>query len=276
MGYLTDLFKEALVYPLSNIVTLIILGVLLTVSKFPNVLSSFGVDVDFQLIIIFALISFIVSLFMDGYSLAVIKDAVDFNVSMPAFDIMKNFIDGVKVWVLKILYYIIPTIITIFVALLTGGVDAILNIFRFIGENQELLSNLNTPAELINAIPQEYIAAFLTSLFITAIVAIILYIIFGLLYNIGLCRLAKYDSFNEGINFKAIINDIKAIGLGTYILWYIILFLIIFAISIVMGLIAAIPYIGIILLNLLFAPFIFLLVNRSLGLLYTKAEGYNG
>lgn len=275
MGDLIDLFKEALVYPLSNIVILLILGALLVITKVPDILITWGVDFDLSIVTGFSLIAFIVSLFMDGYSLGVIKDAIEFNVSMPGIDIMKNFIDGVKVWILKIVYYIVPTLITIFVALLSGGFDAIFNIIRFVINDDTALTLLNSPVEFLNAIPQEYLAALIGSILITATVAIILYIIFGLLYNIGLCRFAKYDNFYEGIKIREIINDMKDIGIGKYILWYILLFLIILVISCVVALINAIPYIGIILVNLICAPFIYLLINRSLGLLYANAKGFD-
>ena len=50
---------------------------------------------------------------------------------------------------------------------------------------------------------------FLTSMTITIIVAIVLFIVFALFSNIWMARLAKYGDIFEGINISKVIKDLK-------------------------------------------------------------------
>ena len=50
---------------------------------------------------------------------------------------------------------------------------------------------------------------FLTSMTITIIVAIVLFIVFALFSNIGMARLTKYGDIFEGINISKVIKDLK-------------------------------------------------------------------
>ena len=87
-----------------------------------------------------------------------------------------------------------------------------------------------------------------------------------------MCRLAKYDEIGEALNFKEVIGDIKEIGIGRYIGWYILLLVISIVLGFILGLITAIPYIGILIAFLVGAPFIALFGYRALGTLYSDAE----
>ncbi|MBQ6813830.1 MAG: DUF4013 domain-containing protein [Methanobrevibacter sp.] len=274
MSDLVDIFKEALIYPISNIIVLLTIGLLLVVSNLTGILYVFGIDLyNSAFSFILSIISFIIIFLLAGYTLSVIRDAISYNVSVPKIDFKKNFVDGIKVIILEIIYYIIPAIITIIVGFLSGTFGAISNIIVFFSENQGNLTVGNyTANQLIGAIPPEYVNSLMAGLTITAIVAIIVFIIFGLLAQIGICRLAKYDSFSEALRFGQIIADIRKIGIGKYIGWYILLFILIIVLSIVVAIITAIPFIGVILSYLVCLPFLFLFTSRAIGLLYLRAQ----
>lgn len=277
MTGLIDIFKEAIVYPLSNVIVLLTIGALLLVSNIPSLLFAYGIDVSPSIVGIFGIITLVVGILLSGYTLSIIRDAIDMNVSIPQLDFAKNFVDGIKAIILEIIYYIIPTIIVAIVFFISGAPSSIMKILNFFAENEALLNQtlISTGAvdtQIFQMIPQEYVAGLINGLAITAIVAIILYLIFGLLYEIALCRLAKYDTLTEGLRFGEVFKDIKTIGIGKYVGWYILLIIIVAVLSIIIGLIAAIPYIGIIISNLVFAPFMFLFTSRALGLLYIEAD----
>ena len=90
--------------------------------------------------------------------------------------------------------------------------------------------------------------------------------------EIAMCRLAKYDNIGEALNFREVIEDIKKIGLGRYIGWYVLVIIICIILGIFMGIINCIPYIGILVGLLFISPFISLFVARSLGTLYSEVE----
>ncbi|MCQ2964295.1 MAG: DUF4013 domain-containing protein, partial [archaeon] len=93
------------------------------------------------------------------------------------------------------------------------------------------------------------------------------------------CRLAKTGSIKDALSWSGITGDIKAIGAGRLVAWYILLVIIVLVISfivgIIAGLIALIPVVGIIIsviiLTFLFAPFLVLFGARAMGLLYADA-----
>ena len=168
-------------------------------------------------------------------------------------------IPGSALLVVQIVYYIIPAIITLIIGWITGTFSAVFNIVNYVG--QDLTNTTINATTAANSVPAEYWSALFTGLLITAIIGMILFIIFGLLLNIAMCRLAKYDDIGEALNFKEVIGDIQEIGIARYIGWYILL-----------GLVASIPYIGILISFLVCTPFIALFGSRALGALYSDAE----
>ena len=270
MTGLVDLFKEALVYPTKDYKALVIFGVLFLVASLSSVLASWNIELNGTIIAILGLVSILLYFVEEGYILSVIKETINLNDEIPALDIVANFIDGLKLLVVQIVYYIIPAIITLIIGWLTGTYDAVFNIVNYVGED---LANTTVNATTVaNSVPAEYWTALFAGLIITAIIGMILFIIFGLLLNIAMCRLAKYDSIGEALNFREVIGDISEIGIGRYIVWYILLLVICIVLGIITGLIASIPYIGILISFLVLTPFIALFSSRALGNLYSDAE----
>ena len=270
MTGLIDLFKEALVYPTKDYKALLIFGVIFLVANLSSVFTAWEIELNGGILALLALVSLILYFVTEGYILSVVKESIDFNDEIPALDIVANFVDGLKLLVVQIVYYIIPTIIVLLVGWLSGTYSAIMDIVEYMG--QDVANTTVNATTMVNTVPQEYWAALFTGLLITCIVAIILYIIFGLLLEIAMCRLAKYDEIGEALNFKEVIGDIQEIGVGRYICWYILLLVISIVLGVILGFITAIPYIGILIAFLVGAPFIALFGSRALGSLYSDAE----
>ena len=270
MTGLFDLFKEALVYPTKDYKALLIFGVIFLVANLASVLTAWNIEINGTIFALLGIVSLVLYFVSDGYILSVLKESINLGDDIPALDIVANLIDGIKLLVVEIVYYIIPAIITLFIGWITGTFSAVLNIVNYVGE--DLTNTTVNATSAINSVPPEYWSALFAGLAITAIVGMILFIIFGLLLEIAMCRLAKYDSIGEALNIKEVIGDIQEIGIGRYVGWYILLILFCIILGFVTGIIAAIPYIGILISFLVCAPFIALFGSRALGKLYSDAD----
>jgi len=158
------------------------------------------------------------------------------------------FIDGIKLFIVGLIYAI-PLII---VALVVFGIAIFTGIFSMTAVGQ------GNPAAIAGLI--------MTSLF-GAIILAIVSIIIGLILATAIVRFARMDSFGEAFNFTAISNHIGKIGIGSYIIALIIMFIII---CIIESIIMMIPYIGMVLLLILYPAFA-LFEARYLTLLYDSA-----
>lgn len=270
MTGLIDLFKEALVYPTKDYKALLIFGVVCLLANLASLVTSWNIEINGTVWAILGIITLVLYFVTEGYVLSVLKESINLNDEIPALDFVANFVDGLKLLVVEIVYYIIPTIIVLIVGWLSGTFSAVMDIVSYMGD--DLTNTTVNATALVNSVPEEYWLALLTGLAITAIVAVILYIIFGLLLEIAMCRLAKYDSIAEAIKFGEVIGDIKEIGIGRYIAWYILFLIICIVLGFIVSIIYSIPYIGVLIAFLVGTPFIALFGSRALGNLYSDAE----
>lgn len=255
---LIEIIKDSVKYPFSDIKTLLIIGVIFLIM---SICGSIGGIIDNDAVaIVGAIISFILLLIITGYSLDVLEFAIELNDSMPSLDIKNNIINGIKLIIVNIVYFIIPSIILIIVALISGGyaVASLSNI------------NITNPAN-----PTEVISAIMTPEMIYAIgviivVAIILYIIFGLLALMGQARLAKTGDIGNAVSFSQSYRDLRTIGVGKTIALFILLMIVIFVILLIMMIILIIPILGAILVALLGDAIIMFIQYRAYGLLYSE------
>ena len=161
-----EILKDAVKYPFSDIKTLLIIGVVCLVSYLCQSLGQFEND---ALVMLGGIISLILGIVISGYFLDVLKFGTELNENMPSLDIKNNFVDGIKLIVVNIVYYIIPAIILVIVSIITGA-------FALQSLANVTIAQNAAPAEVLRAImTPEMISA----LGIIAVVAIILAIIFG-------------------------------------------------------------------------------------------------
>lgn len=253
---LGEIFKNSFNYAVSDWPKLLILGVLLVVANISSLFIGFGVNVMSNLAvnILLSIISIVCYLVIGGFGLSIIRDTLSNSDSLPEFDIAYNFIDGVKVLILGIVYFIIPFIVVWILFIATGGASAL----------GTALSSGN-----ITAVPSSVAADFTVSLFITIIVGIILFVFFSLLSSIGQARLAKTGSLGDAVNFVTSFKEASEIGWGKYFIWFIILAIISFIFIIIGILIGVIPIVGIIIDYLVLTSILTILQSRALGLIYS-------
>lgn len=260
MTNISEIFKNSLAYPSTDVMALLVLGVLFIISGLGTIFGGFGYRATGIVSSILGILSFIVSIIIFGYELSVIKEGAEKGNTIPGIEPVKNFIDGIKYIILAIVYFIIPAIITIVLLFATGTINAVINIITF-------YTNYG-----INAtIPTQYLESLFVGGTAVGIISAILFILFALLYLIGSARLAKYDSLSEGLSMGKVIGDINTIGWGSYILWYIIYIILGMILTIIAGLIVFIPFIGALIAYLIIIPFITLFASRAIGELYSNA-----
>lgn len=202
-----------------------------------------------------SLINFIVMFIVVGYTLSITRDTIHGYDELPGFDIIKNFIDGIKVAVLSLIYMIIPSIIFFILLFATGAVNAF---------SQAEVSMAG------GALSSDLAFNLIGSIGLTFIISLIIYIIFILFATIAYCRLADTGSFSQGFSFSGIIDDIKRIGVGSYVVWWIVLAIIIAIILLIAMFVAIIPYIGYLICLLFIASFVYIFFARATGLIYSN------
>jgi len=157
-------------------------------------------------------------------------------------DWVKLFIDGIKLFVIGLIYLIpsfIVGIIFIGAALVSYG-----------------------PTIMMGSYPGLLAA---TGLFVAGVIAVtIVTFIVELIGAIGSVRFARMGRMGEAFNFNAILAQIGMIGWGSYVLALIILDVIFI---IIRAILAAIPFVGW-LLNLIVAPALIIFVARYITLVY--------
>ena len=238
-----DIISKSFKYPLNNgtqFMKVAVLYLLLIVPVFFSVLMIIFANSSAILVsaIITIICYLIFALIIGGYFLSVMKEGISSSNLMPEFDFSKNIVDSIKVWVLGLLFSLIPGII----------IGILLLIVTRFGSSETVFGGI----------------------ICIAFIALILEIIFCMLLSISLLRLANYDSLSEALNFSAIKEDLKAIGIGNLIVLLVVLGIISGAILFITGFLIFIPIVGTIIYIMFIVPYTYLAVGYGLGLMYSE------
>ncbi|MER2049443.1 MAG: DUF4013 domain-containing protein [Solibacillus sp.] len=124
---ITEIIQDALAYPINNIkafIIYLILGIILGIATagtvgavaasaaIDNVLAALGSGIIGVVIALF--IAFIIT----GYELDIVKYGIERNSGAPGIDIVRQFINGVKLFAVEIVYFIIPIVISAILAVI--------------------------------------------------------------------------------------------------------------------------------------------------------------
>ena len=260
-----DIFKDAIEYPTKDGIKLLIFGVLFLILGIFDILENFGISLDYnigiQIVgIISGLITIIFSILIDGYGLSITRETINMQEAIPELDWEKNLIDGIKLFILKVVYYLIPFIAILIVAYVTGAFGHLYQILYFI-----IISGTTT-------IPQSLFFNLVTNFVGVFLIGAILYIFFSILYLIAIAKFAESDSLAESCNMINVLKKINDIGWKNYINWLIIFLVISLLLGFIMDVIGLIPIFGIIFLFLVFSPFLKMFTSRALGLIYNESK----
>ena len=139
---LGEIIKDALVFPFNNIVSLllyVVLGVIAGIvaggtfvsvilgAHYENIIAVIGSGIIGT--VVFLILFFVIS----GYELDIVKSGINRDPQGPKIDIVRQFMNGVKLFAVNIVYYLIPVIIgsilaVIFQHWLSGVITFILSV----------------------------------------------------------------------------------------------------------------------------------------------------
>jgi hypothetical protein len=224
IGYLTS---DAAKYPLNDWKKVIILGILFLIS--------------------FLIVPAFLAM---GYVFRVLKWSIADVDDLPDFDEWgKMLIDGVKVFLVQLVYFIVPSIIII--AVLWASIGSLMTL-QASGGTVDLNAALSLMGGLL-------------------ILGLIVAVIFGVFFTIALTNMAYYDGkLGAAFRFREILDIISNIGWVDFIVWYVVMIIIGSAMGFVVSILGLIPILGWALVILILYPYINLLYARALGLLFVS------
>ena len=186
------------------------------------------------------LAGFLLSFFTSGYIVRVLRGTKP----APVFDHWGQlYLDGIKLMVVELLW-IVPT------SIILGA--AFVFIMAFTG-----LGGMTSPVLRI-------------LLVLLVSVALIFAIVTILCIIPGFVRFARTGSIREGIRVFALLNTVGAIGLGSYILAFVILMVIVIVFFLLTSVLGLIPFIGWV-IRLALSPLIFVFSARYVSRVYDHA-----
>ncbi len=222
IGYLTS---DAVKYPSNDLKKVIFLGILIFIS-FLIIPGFLALGYAFRSL---------------KWSIADVNELPDFN------EWGEMFFDGMKVFLVQLAYFIVPSIIIL--ASIWASISSLITL--------QNTGNFVDPAATFSLMGG------------SIILGVILAVIFGVFFTIALANMAYYDSeLAAAFRFRELFNIINAIGWVDFIIWYIMMVLIGFGIGFLAVLLGFIPIIGWALIILILYPYLYLLYARALGLLF--------
>ncbi len=246
-----DVVSDALKYPLSDWTKILMLGIILVIASIANISRSFMADGVF--ISVLGIIGFIVGLLGYGYFFKIIKSSLAEISELPSFDdFVTMFIDGIKVAVVGFVYSI-PAIILI-----------------LIFAASIIISLISNPSSIpIGALIGAGVGIMIAMLYMLIIAPIIAIAVANMAYNDG--------EFGAAFRFSEILDNIRNIGWGDLIIWYIVTIIVYIVIAMIGGIITGLfslisPVLTIVLMSLIVAPYLQMYVARSIALLYSSQD----
>ncbi len=235
---LGEILSDAISYPFSDITKFLIVGILALLAGISSVF--FPQGGDGVIFILLAIIGIIFAVILSGYGVSVIRNAIRNSDEIPGVEPVANIIDGIKVAIIGIVYYIIPIIIALIIAFALGLIGA----------------GLNQVSAMVS---------------IAGLITVILFILFTIFEIVAVARFADTGELGAALSIGAVIEDAKRVGILNIILFTIVAVILIFVLSLIISILAIIPFIGIIIGIIILGGFMTLFYYRGIGLLYASA-----
>ncbi|MDR1722041.1 MAG: DUF4013 domain-containing protein [Methanobrevibacter sp.] len=254
---------DGITYPFENMKSFAIMGLVSVITGLCIIYNpSFGV-VGIDPIGIAMMVAWVLGIFLiSGVLLNTVRNTINGIAEHPEITSNKNFVEGLKLTAINIFYTVIIGVITV----LAGYSLKVVELYQ---KAAPYYMNNST----INPLGLEKVVAFNASATLLIGIFVLLTFIVGIPWLISVCRMAKFDSIKEGLNFNQIFSDIKRIGWGNYLKNYIVLILyliiIIFIGLFVMG---SLGFIGAIITLFVVFNYMYLYTGRAFGLIYLYGE----
>lgn len=122
-----EIIQDALVYPINNIkafIIYLILGIILGIAvagTIAAIMASAAVNNALAALgsgIIGVIVALLIGFVIMGYELDIVKYGIERNDGAPGIDLMRQFINGVKLFAVELVYFLIPIIISAILAVI--------------------------------------------------------------------------------------------------------------------------------------------------------------
>ena len=269
---ITEIIKNAFIFPSKNLETLSIFAILTLLSgafTFEGIVTFiFGiVDIsNFVIGAVYIIISFIIGLVVQRISLDCIKSGIELQDKFPEFNWWESLRTGFNKIIISAFYIIVPALIIIFIALITNVIGGVLSIGEMIYLQIPSIIMGNSEAAA-QAISNASLPLFI-SLAITISAGLIIYLIFIFFQAMSEARYAHTGSLKKALNIYRSAKDLKRIGFGKVVLLSVLIYLIFIVIEIALTLIFN-QFTVLSILTIVITPYIALFAQRALGLLYS-------
>lgn len=234
----SEIFSDALKYPISESNKFLIIGVITLIAGLTSSIANYSTNI--ALLVVLGIVSVIASFFIMGYGVSVINSTIIGSSDVPELDFVKNIIDGIKAFIINLVYYIIPILVFVILMLISGVA---------VGGNMSGIVALGI---------------------VNLIIAFIVFVIFAILGEIAIAKFAKTGDLVSSLMINDIFSEVKEIGFLKILGFIIIQAIIIFFMVIVMSFISFIPFIGTLVASFIIGSYLVFFTNRSLGLFYAN------
>lgn len=134
---ITEIIKEAFIFPSQNLeklaIYIVLTFVLALLAVFGVITALLGINDGsfyFVLTFIFLILGIIVALIITGYQVGVLKSGIDHDESAPSLELKNDFITGLKMLAVSIVYFIIPAIVGWIMVFITNIPGQIMDIVQ--------------------------------------------------------------------------------------------------------------------------------------------------
>lgn len=271
-----EIIKEAFIFPSKNLDKLAIyialsfvIGILVAGGLVSGVFGILNNTIYIIITAILFIIAIVLGFIITGYQVSIVKSGINKDEDAPGFDWVNDLVTGIKMFIVEIVYYIIPFIIVAIVAWAVDVPGHLMNIFEQAGINPQNLTAMATNNTVpVFRIPDAAIASFGASIAIVALVAFVLLVIFLFLLTMAEARLANTGSLAEALNIFEAFKDIERIGYGKVIAVVILAVAINVVITAILSFVyGKIPQLSF--LSMIVTPYIMFFAQRATGLLYS-------
>ncbi|MCE5215243.1 MAG: DUF4013 domain-containing protein [Methanobacterium sp.] len=211
---------------------------------------------DFKKVLILGILSIFSVLIIPGFLLLgyvfrIIKSSMEDSNEPPQFDEWTSmFVDGLKVFVVFFIYYLIPGIL-----ILLGTWAAFLPMLTQQGAGSLVDPSINVG--LISGI---------------AVIGIGLLIVVSFIIPLALANMVYYDQISAAFRFGELFDKLKEIGGVDYFIWYVVMLVIAVAASYICFFLVFPLFIGIIIVPLIIYPYLTMFYSRSTALVYAYGK----
>jgi hypothetical protein len=231
-----EIIGDAFKYPVSNWKRLLILGIIVLISQLSMEIIMLYASASGLLYFLF-FPALAASILMMGYQLRTVKTTIMGKFEPPEFKEWGGMlIDGLKMFLVGLIYQTIPIII-----LIAGAVMIIA------GSSTTKILGL-----------------------LIMLLGLVILLIVGIIMVMAISNMAYYGELGAALRFGEIKRRIASIGWLNYIMLLIILVVIYILIAVGAALVSLIPFVGLVLTCLLVYPFMYLFMYRAYGLIFRE------